>query len=507
MPWTRQRRAAALALAGLALVAASAYLLAARPGAAAPSINPTSGPSASAGVADPAQSSLSAAPGATDGMAPTIGPPAAPTAAPTATPEPSPAPATAIVPGHIDRSSMDIRATYFVDVRLAVAARTLGGTVTIVATNRSGDGIDRLELNTVLAPLGRLKLGTVTVDGSRVTPTIDDQTLIVPLGGVLPDGATATLVIPFSATLRSGIAGSDWLLTRANGVVDLYRWIPWISRSTPFSRPNHGDPFVTPVSPQVSVRLQTDVPMVVATTGVETSAGDDGRLRTFSAVNVRDFTLAAAADYRTSRAQVDGTEIRVLTRPGGPAAAMLTAAKSALSKLEARLGPYPYPVLEVVQSAGGYGMEGPGVAWIPTGVAAANLTYLVTHEIAHQWFYGIVGNDQARDPFADEAAADFAARDVLGMRRASRCATAPLDRSIYRYPSACYYETIYIQGGNLLEAARTKMGSAAFWAAIRGYLADHRWGLVETRTLLDALDAATPVNLETWWRGRFPTLY
>jgi len=186
---------------------------------------------------------------------------------------------------------------------------------------------------------------------------------------------------------------------------------------------------------------------------------------------------------------------------------LAAAAKAALPMFETRLGPYPYPVLEVVQSAGGYGMEGPGVAWIPTGVAAANLTYLVTHEIAHQWFYGIVGNDQARDPFADEAAADFVARDVLGIGRASRCATATLDGSIYRYTSACYYETIYIQGGNLLQAARNKMGSTAFWAAIRGNLADNRWGLVETRTLLDALDAGTPVNLGSWWRGRFPTRY
>jgi aminopeptidase N len=420
---------------------------------------------------------------------------------------PSPGPATAIVPGAVDRSSLDIRASYFVDVRLAVAARALGGSVQIVATNRSGGGIDRLELNTVMAPLGRLELGDVTVDGAPVTPAVDDQTLIVPLGGVLPDGATTTLVIPFSATLRSGVGGSDWLLTRANGVVDLYRWIPWISRMTPFSRPNHGDPFVTPVSPQVTVLLQTDVPMVVATTGVQTSASEDGRTRVFSAINVRDFTLAAAADYRTSRASVGDTEVRVLTRPGGPASAMLAAAKAALSKLETRLGPYPYPVLEVIQSAGGYGMEGPGVAWIPTGAATSDLTYLVTHEIAHQWFYGIVGSDQARDPFADEATADFVARYVLGMRRTSRCATTPLDRTIYRYTSACYYETVYIQGGNLLEAARQKMGSTAFWAAFRGYLADNRWGLADTRTLLDALDAATPVNLEAWWRGRFPTLY
>ena len=505
MPGTRQRRRIAVAtVVGLGL-AASVFLLATRPGpAAAPAALATLPPATASVVA--AQTPVAARDTApTQDETPTPVTTTSPTRPPT--PAPVSGPATAIVPGAVDRSSLEIRAAYFVVVQLAVAARTLSGTVQIVATNRSGDGIDRLELNTLMAPLGRLKLGAVTIDGAAVTPTIDDQTLIIPLGGVLPDGATATLVLSFSATLRSGIAGSDWLFTRANGVVDLYRWIPWISRRTPFSRPNHGDPFVTPVSPQVTVRLQTDVPMVVATTGVKTSVSEDGRTRTFSAINVRDFTLAAAADYRTSRATVGDTEVLVLTRRGGPAAAMLAAAKAALSKLEARLGPYPYPVLGIVQSAGGYGMEGPGVAWIPTGVAASNLTYLVTHEIAHQWFYGIVGNDQARDPFADEAAADFVARFVLGMRRASRCAAAPLDRTIYRYTSACYYETIYIQGGNLLEAARQKMGSTAFWAAIRGYLADNRWGLVDTRTLLDALDAATPVNLGKWWRGRFPTLY
>ena len=62
------------------------------------------------------------------------------------------------------------------------------------------------------------------------------------------------------------LAGSNWLFTRANGIVDAYRWIPWVSRATPFTRPNHGDPFVTPVSPEVIVNVTTDRRLVIAST-------------------------------------------------------------------------------------------------------------------------------------------------------------------------------------------------------------------------------------------------
>jgi hypothetical protein len=394
-----------------------------------------------------------------------------------------------------------------VAVRIFVAERRVRGDTLITARNVSGGDIDRIELNTVMLRLGGMRLTEVSVDGVAAAARADDQTIVVPLGGILPDGASATIRVRFTATLRSSVGGSSWLFTRANGIVNLYRWIPWISRVTPFDRPNHGDPFVTPVSRSVRVTYITDVRMKLAATGTRVSVSADGLTQVYEASNVRDITATAAADYRSMSATVGDTVVRVYYRSGAPARAMLDAATNALAKLEARLGPYPYPVLKIAQTAGGYGMEGPGVAWIPTGVSASNLRYLVTHEVAHQWFYGIVGNDQARAPFADEAPADMAARYVLGLRRSPRCAAAALDKTIYRYSEACYYEQVYIGGGNLLDDARKKMGTTNFWAAIRRYLAENRWQLSTTRTLLETLDDATSLNLGAWWGPRFPSLY
>ncbi len=417
------------------------------------------------------------------------------------------APASAIVPGSVNRSTIRITATYDVSARLAVSARMLRGTATITARNDAGVGIDIIRLNTTMGALGSLLLGSVMVDGTAVSTTRSSQTITVPLGGVLPDGATVTIVVPFRATLRSRTGGDSWLFTRANGITDMYRWVPWISRTTAFSRPNFGDPFVTPVSPRVTLRFHTDVRTKVIVNGTRTALSADGLTSSWTLVNVRDVVVNAASDYRMAGRQVGDTAVRVYTRPGQPSASILSAAVNAVTRLEAKLGPYPWPVLRIVQSAGGLGMEGPGVVWIPAGVAPGNLRYLVMHEVAHQWFYGLVGNDQAREPFADEAITDMVARYLTGTRRASRCTTGTLDRSIYAYSSACYYERIYIQGGNLLDNTRRTLGTSRFFATLRRYLADHRWELVHTRTLLDALDAATTRDLASGWRSRFPTLY
>jgi hypothetical protein len=495
---------AAIVLGLLALAVATGL-----PGA--PAASPSPGPSASLAAATTPLPQPSASP-----RSATPTPAATATAPPTASPAPSPTPdrsppptipptAAALEPGSVNRTSLDLRVSY--DVSLGLRYDTGSFTVDTLMTieNTSGGPIDRLELNTIAARLGGLQMRAASVASKAVNVTVDDQTLIVPLGGVLPDGGMVQARLIFRSTLRSTLGGPNWMFARANGIVDAYRWLPWVSRKLAFDRPNIGDPWITPVSPSVRVKITTDRTLVFATSGERIAA--TGLTQTFEAKNVRDFSITASPDYRTGSVVVGDTTIRVYYRPGGPGTTLLAQAKNAIAKMEALVGPYPYKTYRVAQSAGGYAIESPGLVWIPRAAPSANLAYLVHHETAHQWFYGLVGSDQANEPFTDEAMADFLTRHVLGTRRSSRCGTARLDLSIYRYSSACYYEVIYIQGGNFVNDLRVRMGSTPFWTGVRAYIAENRFALAPTKTLLDTLDAHTTLDLVPRYEPRFPRLY
>lgn len=440
------------------------------------------------------------------------------TAEPSSTDQPTPEPlptaepgVTAIVPGEVDRSSLAVRATYRVTAAITVRTGALDVTTRIEAQNVSGDGIDRLELNTIAARLGNLKVTHATVDDRVVKVRVRDQTLLVPLGGVLPDGATAVVSIAYRATLRPGSTGSDWMFSRAGGTLALYRWIPWVSEAKPFDRPNIGDPFVTPTSPRVEIEILTDELMVLAAPAadVDEFAAGLGSAWSFTVQDVRDVSVVLAPDFLVTRGRVDGIPIRAYTRPGGLSGPQLLDVASAAVELESRqLGlDYPWTTLAVVETEAGPALESPGLVWIPDDFTPLNRTYAVYHTIAQQWFYGLVGSDQRAEPFAEEAPADLLARTALGTLRPSRCARDSLDGSIGAYSRTCYYEVVFVQGGLLLDELRQRIGTGRFWAAMRGYLEDNRLGIGGTRQLLDALRNATKSNLLPVLRSRFPNLY
>ena len=411
----------------------------------------------------------------------------------------------AIVPGDVNRTSIRLEATYEADVDLGFNDRSLVVDAKISVTNRSGAGIDRVELNTITGPLGNLRLKVVRVDGVDADANVDDQTIKVQLGGVLPDDATALIRVRIRASIPSTLGGSNWMFTRVGGILQANRWIPWVGLHRPFERPNHGDPFFTALSPHVTVRITTDRKLRIAAPGRRVAV--DGLTQTFEAENVRDFPIVASPSFEVRKRTVGGRTLRAYRLDGFPTDRVLDWMADGLDRMSELAGDYPYPRFTVAQTAGGYALEGPGLIWIPTGLSGSHLRWNVYHETAHQWFYGIVGSDHARDPFADEAVATHLGQVVSGIWRDTGCPMKRLDLSIYRYSQTCYFGQIYLHGADLLQRTRKQMHAGEYWSGVRAYVADNHFAIGSTKEFLEALQDATGVNLAPILAPWFPSLF
>jgi hypothetical protein len=404
------------------------------------------------------------------------------------------------------RSSYDMQATYEAAVHLDWDTRRVRVDVTIGLRNTSGGPVGRLELNSLAARLGSIRLTAASIDGTPVEIRVRGQTIILVLPSPLAEEAEAVVRVAFRARLLTTTYGRDHLWTRSGGVARMYRFIPWLSRAIAFGPTMNGDPFLTPTSPAVRVTLSADRPLVWATTGRRV-APVAGR-QTFSGTDVREFSLTASPAYRVRRGRSRDGRTRILVYTQRESADLwLRLARRELARFGRRFGPYPWPTFRIAETDSPTAMEAPGLIWLPRGRSASNYAYVMAHEVAHQWFYALVGNDQARDPFADEGLVDFLARHALGQLRRSRCPTDRLDRGIHDYSSTCYYETVYIQGARFLDGLRRDFGARPFWRALRRYGQENRFVVASNRRLLETLREELGDRVLRRYRARFPSLY
>ncbi len=405
-------------------------------------------------------------------------------------------------------SSYTVEARYEVDLKLEWSSRKVHVKTSIDLLNDGDRPINRLHLNTVAAKLGSLTNLKVKVDGSVVRATRSGQTLTVPLGRTLEVGERATVWVAYRARLRTTAGGRSYYFAKLDGVAQLYRFVPWLSRKIPFGSSDHGEPFVTAVSPRVDVKVSADRPLVWATTGRKVKKLD-ARTFTFVAKNVRDFNIAASPGFRTARGtSKDGQTVILAHSRSGNARRLVNLARTELARFELKSGvPYPHPTYRIAETGGGLAMESPALIWIPRSRPAADLPYLVSHETAHQWWYSTVGNDQSTNAFADEAMADYFSRKAHLSIRPSRCKTDRLDREIRAYSDRCYFEVIYIQGSRFLDKLRKDFGDARFKAAIKAYSRDNRFEIASNVRLLEAFRETMGDGVLSRYSKRFPSRY
>ncbi|MGA5065149.1 M1 family metallopeptidase [Streptomyces exfoliatus] len=254
--------------------------------------------------------------------------------------------------------------------------------------------------------------------------------------------------------------------------------------------------------------------LVVPATGITTRhAGAPGRtVSTSVARGVRDFAWAAGPFRSRTATTPAGIRLNAYwtasTSPEAVAVALKDAAGS-VDEFGKRFGRYPYDELDLVMSdtLDDFGsMEFPGLVLLwtePEGSA-------VVHEVAHQWFYGIVGNDQFASPWLDESFAQYANQLYYGEPTATcwedqgawPSATAALTHSLAYYADGHrseYVRVVYMHGACALHDLERALGGQAMTAMLRGYVRDHWLGVATTADFTRAAQAATAEDLGPFW--------
>ncbi len=265
----------------------------------------------------------------------------------------------------------------------------------------------------------------------------DDETDIrVPLPQAVPPGGRLTLLVEFESRLpdiveRTGHSGSFHMVAQ---------WFPKLARLEPDGRwahfPFHAQAEFYADFGRYDVTLDVPAAFHVGATGprVEERTVGDRKIVRHVQENVHDFAWVAWDRFVERREVIDGVGVHLLYPPEHDTNAEITldSLRFALPRLSRRFGRYPYPVLTVVhppeaaRNAGG--MEYPtlittgGPWWI--GRAARAVEAVTVHELAHQWFYGLVATDEQAWPFLDEGLTTYAEASELEARWGPRSLSA-----------------------------------------------------------------------------------
>jgi hypothetical protein len=386
---------------------------------------------------------------------------------------------------------------------------TLSVKESVVYRNDSGQAQDAIVFNVEnnhepgSFDLKRVSARTATsVDGY----VLEDSILTVPLDKSLRPGCETKLVLKFNLTVPEIVGGYSkghlgyW--GHSARQVNLGMWFPLIAAFDPeqgwLTPQAHGvgEHSVLQAADFV-VKIEVEnAPDTLRVAGPgELSRPNDHTWR-FELAGGREIALSLSSEFKTlSTLTSSGVNVEVFYFPDpeadsldAPRHALYTAA-DALVLYEDLFGSYPHKRLIVVEGDFPDGMEFSGLVFVGgewfgawQGIPNDWLTLITAHEVAHQWWYVLVGNDQGQYPYLDEALALYCEAlfvehtypedlDWWWEFRVKMYAPAGyVDTPIYDfYSPRSYIDAVYLRGALMLQALRDSMGDEVFFAWLRRY--------------------------------------
>jgi hypothetical protein len=264
---------------------------------------------------------------------------------------------------------------------------------------------------------------------------------------------------------------------------------------------------------------------VAASAPVLSSASDQGQagkyIYHYLAENMRSFALSISHQYQVFHHQMGDITLLSYTFPyhneAGKRALQVTT--QSVQLYQELFGSYPHPSLSVVEADFLDGMEYDGLFFLSNGFynlysgsPADYLTAIAAHETAHQWWYGVVGNDQAYEPWLDEALSTYCERlyyeyyypedlDWWWTYRVNYYQPSGwVNTTIYNPEGAAapyqyYRNAVYLNGALFFEDLRKSIGDQAFFSFLKDYARVNQGKISSTNSFFELLSQFTSQDL------------
>ncbi len=430
-----------------------------------------------------------------------------------------------------DIAQLDDPTQYHIDLAVDMETLTLTGSQRLFYTNNETVALRQIYFR--LFPNtpehgGRLSIARILVNGQepQVSYELSDTALKVLLSEPLAPEAQLEILMDFKVLVPKGNQHGYGAFNYENGVMALAGFYPLVPVYDDEGwnvelAPDYGD---VVYSDTALYNLHLIVPrgMVVATSGSlvsETDNGDGTRTLHFVSGPMRDFNVVMSRDFVVKSTTVGQTTVNSYYLPMDEAAGekVLQYASDALRTFNRRFGLYPFAEFDVVEAPiTAAGIEYPGLIVIAQRFYQARqaggfFEFATAHEVAHQWWYSLVGSDQVDKPWLDEALTNYSTliyiEDIHGQKEA-QSALAEYFESPYRqiveegrdaavaqpvaaFSAEDYGPLVYGKGPLFFHALRQKVGDETYFAIMREYLRQHRYQIATPESFMRVAESVS----------------
>lgn len=474
--------------------------------------------------------------------------PASPTSSPAGSVDPAADPA--ILPDQAGAIPADLN-RYQLQVSIEPDELRFQGALNLAYINTETTALDSLYFR--LLPNGQRSYGNgslniTSVEVAGVSQPLqlsqEDTVLQVSLGKNLEPGGVAQINLSFEGQVPQDFGGGEnasgyGIYNSTDEVMALASWYPILAVYD--EQGWHLDPvsymgdsvFSDIASYTVEILLPPD--QVLVSTGVTQQSGPVGNRQQYLLESgpARDFFIITSPHFASLQGQAGGTRINSYYLPGHESGGQraLEIAIQAVESFNHRFGVYPYTELDVVDAPmkNAAGVEYPGIFLVGSSQYAdymePGFALTTAHEVAHQWWYNLVGNDVFAEPWLDEALASYtsglyleAAQGKPGVnglmsyyrdryqRSLDSGGDHPISGSLAYFENSAspnaYGGIVYAKGALFFDAVRQEIGDEAFFGALHSYFETYRYRIAAGKDLLAAFETAAGYPLDelyqTW---------